>query len=98
MMDTSEQLPLFEAPTPEVKPAPASPPPLLTPRSPLSRALGEFESYMQRRGFTENTQQAFRLDLQILAEYLTRSSLSARFHPLPSMPFSSGWRAAPRFV
>ena len=70
-MDSSEQLPLFEPPAAEAKPEPPSPPPLLTPRSPLSRALGEFESYMQRRGFTENTQQAFRLDLQILADYLT---------------------------
>ncbi|HNT75482.1 MAG TPA: tyrosine-type recombinase/integrase [Anaerolineae bacterium] len=97
MMDTSEQLPLFEAPTPEVKPAPASPPPLLTPRSPLSRALGEFESYMQRRGFTENTQQAFRLDLQILAEYLTPVKPLGEISPATLNAFLK-WMEGPRRV
>jgi site-specific recombinase XerD len=42
----------------------------LTSRSPLNVALGAFEKYMQARGFTENTQQAFRLDMQILSDYL----------------------------
>lgn len=75
-----QQLPLFR-----VEPAPAGPSaPVeepapkstslaadLTPRSPLSVALGAFEKYMATRGFTENTQQAFRLDMQILSDYLT---------------------------
>ncbi len=42
----------------------------LTPRAALSRTMGAFEVYMQERGFTENTQQAFRLDMDILAEYV----------------------------
>jgi integrase/recombinase XerD len=44
--------------------------PQLSPRSPLSRALGAFEPYMAGRGFTENTQQAFRLDMELLSDYL----------------------------
>lgn len=61
------QLPLF----PEVPP-PATPEAQLTPRSTLKRALPLFAAYMQERGFTENTQQAFQFDMQILAEeYLT---------------------------
>lgn len=42
----------------------------LTPRASLDAAMGAFERYMQERGFTENTQQAFRLDLQLLSDYL----------------------------
>jgi len=66
----SEQLPLFPVEEADPKIATRSEPDL-TPRSPLSRAMGAFEAYMQERGFTENTQQAFRLDLDILAEYLS---------------------------
>jgi len=66
---TKTQIPLF--PVDDYKPEIVTPPPLLTPRSPLGRAAGEFEVLMQERGFTENTQQAFRLDLQILSEYIT---------------------------
>ena len=67
---SAQQLPLF-SPAPEAK-VPESVPafPDLTPRSPLNRAMGAFEQYMQDRGFTENTQQAFRLDMQILSDYL----------------------------
>jgi integrase/recombinase XerD len=43
----------------------------LTPNDSLSRALDTFEVYMQSRGFTENTQQAFRLDMELLSEYLS---------------------------
>jgi site-specific recombinase XerD len=67
----TRQLALFpEEPavsTPQ-RPSPAAD---LTARSPLNVALGAFEKYMQGRGFTENTQQAFRLDMQILSEYLS---------------------------
>jgi integrase/recombinase XerD len=42
----------------------------LNPRSPLSRAIGAFEPYMEARGFTDNTQQAFRLDMELLGDYL----------------------------
>ncbi len=43
----------------------------LTPGSPLSVALGSFETYMRARNFTENTRQAFRLDMELLADYLS---------------------------
>ena len=36
----------------------------------LKVAVGAFESHMAQRGFTENTQQAFRLDMELLIEYL----------------------------
>lgn len=36
----------------------------------LDHAIGAFEKHMQDRGFTANTQQAFRLDLQLLSDYL----------------------------
>ncbi len=36
----------------------------------LDLAIGAFEKYMQERGFTLHTQQAFRLDMQLLNEYL----------------------------
>ncbi|HDQ34914.1 MAG TPA: site-specific integrase [Chloroflexi bacterium] len=65
----SEQLPLFEGQS-SAPPSQPSPKPLLTPNSALNVALGAFEQYMVERGFTENTQQAFGLDMQLLAEYL----------------------------
>ncbi|MEA3307995.1 MAG: site-specific integrase [Chloroflexota bacterium] len=66
-METSKkrQLELFE--TPDVPAATSS---ALRPSSSLATALGAFETYMERRGFTENTQQAFRLDVELLIEYL----------------------------
>ena len=62
------QMPLFpmgnreaDKPAPEVKlPADAS----------LDHAIGAFKRHMEDRGFTTNTQQAFRLDLQLLSDYL----------------------------
>ena len=66
----AQQLSLFQT---EPAPPAAKPPSAaagLTARSPLNVALGAFEKYMQARGFTENTQQAFRLDMQILSDYL----------------------------
>jgi len=70
----TQQLTLFpEAASGPASHAPAKPPSPaadLTARSPLNVALGAFEQYMQARGFTENTQQAFRLDMQILSDYL----------------------------
>lgn len=65
----SQQLPLF-AEQPPTQPDKSASQPALTPNSPLSVALGSFENYMRARGFTENTQQAFRLDMQLLVDYL----------------------------
>ena len=72
MADNQEkqQLTLFPEPASGGAAKPPSPAADLTARSPLNVALGAFEKYMQARGFTENTQQAFRLDMQILSEYL----------------------------
>jgi integrase/recombinase XerD len=42
----------------------------LTPNASLDQALGAFEKHMQDRGFTENTQQAFRLDLELFSDYI----------------------------
>jgi integrase/recombinase XerD len=42
----------------------------LSSKASLAEAIGAFDRYMQMRGFTENTQQAFSLDLQLLSEYL----------------------------
>ncbi|MBN1920440.1 MAG: site-specific integrase [Anaerolineae bacterium] len=64
------QLSLFgttETPAPTPEPAPK---PDLDAGSALNKALGAFEHYMEQRGFTFNTRQAFRLDLQLLSEYL----------------------------
>ncbi|MBN1873286.1 MAG: site-specific integrase [Anaerolineae bacterium] len=66
----SQQLPLFPADERPVTPPITTPHPEITAHSPLGRANSAFERYMQERGFTENTQQAFRLDMQILIEYL----------------------------
>lgn len=64
------QLSLFgTTDTPAPKPEPA-PKPDLDAGSALNKALGAFEHYMEQRGFTANTRQAFRLDLQLLSEYL----------------------------
>ena len=59
------QLELFET-----SDTPAAESSALRPSSSLATALGAFESYMETRGFTENTQQAFRLDVELLLEYL----------------------------
>lgn len=66
-MSETQQLPLFPA---EPAPKPKSPGVELTARSALSGALGAFEQYMAARGFTANTQQAFRLDMELLLDYL----------------------------
>ena len=42
----------------------------LAPDASLDQAMGAFERYMAERGFTDNTQQAFRLDMQLLNDYL----------------------------
>ncbi len=42
----------------------------LTAHSTLSQAIAAFQVYMQQQGFTENTQQAFRLDMQLLSRYV----------------------------
>ncbi len=64
------QLPLFGAnDTPAPKPR-SAPKPDLNAGSAYNKALGAFDQYMEQRGFTFNTRQAFRLDLQLLSEYL----------------------------
>ncbi len=66
----AEQLPLF---TPETPPPPAPKPSTaagLSAASSLSTALRTFETYMEARRFSEHTRQAFRLDMQLLTEYL----------------------------
>ena len=68
--DHGAQLPLFgaaDAPAPKPKIAAR---PDLNAGSAYNMALGAFEQYMEQRGFTANTRQAFRLDLQLLSEYL----------------------------
>lgn len=42
----------------------------LATHSSLDQAIGAFQKYMQERGFTINTQQAFHQDIQLLGEYL----------------------------
>ena len=42
----------------------------VSPDASLTQAIGAFERYMETRGFTENTRQAFRLDMLLLGEYL----------------------------
>jgi len=67
----NEQLPLFEE---EKALRPSLPSPLLpdlTPQSTLASAQLAFERYMGARNFTANTHQAFRLDMDLLAEYLS---------------------------
>ncbi|MGC9521448.1 MAG: tyrosine-type recombinase/integrase [Anaerolineae bacterium] len=50
------------------KAAPSKPD--LTAETPLREATGAFVRYMEDRGFTENTQQAFKFDMELLDEYL----------------------------
>ena len=45
--------------------------PVLPPNASMEHAIGAFEKHMQARGFTENTQEAFGFDLQLLHDYLT---------------------------
>ncbi len=66
----ARQLPLFPNREGDISPSARTPPLQLTPESSLDEALGAFEKHMQERGFTENTQQAFRLDMQLLSDYL----------------------------
>jgi len=56
-----------------------------------------FESYMQERGFTENTQQAFRLDMQILSDYLGPVRLLGEISVATLMAFIK-WMEGPRGV
>ena len=94
---SAQQLPLF-SPEPEAN-VPESAPvaPDLTPRSPLNRAIGTFEQYMQERGFTENTQQAFRLDMQILSDYLGPVKSIGEVSTATLMAFVK-WMEGPRGV
>ena len=74
-MDTEEsrdsrQLSFFPEEAAASHPSTQTPAPSLPSTASLSRAMGAFEKYMQDRGFTENTQQAFRQDMAILSDYL----------------------------
>ncbi len=93
----TQQLSLFQA-----EPAPPAAKPLsaaadLTARSPLNIALGAFEKYMQSRGFTENTQQAFRLDMQILSDYLSPIQAIGEISPATLNAFIK-WMSSSRGV
>ncbi len=68
MSDTAEQLPLFE-PEKESLPTPSTAAGLRASSS-LSTALRAFETYMEARRFSAHTRQAFRLDMQLLTDYL----------------------------
>lgn len=75
MVEPSEAVPLFtpESPNPSAPASPSSTPSTaagLSAASSLSTALRAFETYMAARRFSEHTRQAFRLDMQLLAEYL----------------------------
>jgi len=75
----SQQLPLFSGEARSEKPKDAVGfKPEITVRSSLSVAIGVFERYMEERGFTENTRQAFRLDMQLLSEYLGAGTLLSK--------------------
>jgi site-specific recombinase XerD len=66
----AQQLPLFSVEeNSSERPVPAAKP-LVAADASLDLAIGAFEKYMQERGFTAHTQQAFRLDMQLLNEYL----------------------------
>lgn len=62
-----EQIPMLPA---EKGPEEQAQPTYLTPQSPLSAAISEFQGYMIRQGFTENTIKSFLGDLRILTSYL----------------------------
>ena len=64
------QLPLFPVDTTDQGRSNPSSRVQLAPDASLDQAMGAFERYMAERGFTENTQQAFRLDMQLLNDYL----------------------------
>lgn len=64
------QLPLFGVVDAQKPRSTTAPKPDLDTGSACNTALGAFERYMEQRGFTANTRQAFRLDLQLLFEYL----------------------------
>ncbi len=65
-----KQLALFETPEKEEGKLTPPPAPALSGRSSISTAIRAFANHMQERGFTENTQEAFGRDLQLLADYL----------------------------
>lgn len=72
---SQSQLPLFDMePTPSEPDAPPpqspAPQPVLDAEDSLNVALGVFETHMKSRHFTQNTQQAFRLDIELLIDYL----------------------------
>ena len=69
--EQKQQLPLFPLEETTDRSATAPPPDLeLSPTSSLDQAIGAFKRYMEDRGFTDNTRQAFRLDMELLSDYL----------------------------
>lgn len=68
-----EQLPLF----PEDQPQPVRPQPRLTPKSPLTAAMGQFREHMLQQDFAENTVKSFMGDLRLLRRYLQADPMIA---------------------
>ncbi len=93
----AQQLPLFQAESTPPVSKPRSPAADLTARSPLNVALGAFEKFMQARGFTENTQQAFRLDMQILSDYLSPIQVIGEISPVTLNAFIK-WMSSSRGI
>jgi integrase/recombinase XerD len=101
--EDSQQLPLFpelektSATTQTEDYAQDTSPDSLHPQTPLNAAIDAFEAYMQARGFTENTQQAFRLDMGILADYVGGSTAVAKVDTATLNAFLT-WMQGPRDV
>jgi integrase/recombinase XerD len=68
--DQKQQLPLFSLASSADRAAATNSDIDLTPATSLDQAIGAFEKYMEERGFTDNTRQAFRLDMELLSDYL----------------------------
>ncbi len=102
-MGNSQQLPLF--PESEKTPTAAqaggrssvTATDEIYPHTPLSAAIDVFEAYMQARGFTENTQQAFRLDMGILADYIGEGTAIEKIDTATLNAFLT-WMQGPRDV
>ncbi len=64
------QLSLFAVEKPEPEYTSRSVELVLQPDAPLETAIGAFVKYMADRGFSDHTQQAFRLDILLLRDYM----------------------------
>jgi integrase/recombinase XerD len=93
--ENSQQLSLF--PESEKTSSQANDRSPITSKTPLNAAIDAFEAYMQARGFTENTQQAFRLDMGILADYAGGSTAIEKIDTATLNAFLT-WMQGPRDV